>query len=314
MNELNRYITTARPLSSGGLLKDSKKLSGLYIKKKKLFSKINLSEYKNDEIINNSLNKSRNSRKYNIPFMDKYKHIDINIIQDLTSKEPKGLYTYDTYNTISNISNNTKRSFFEDKKTIENQSTIKSKRKKLFLTTPVPQIYLSNNDDLTNMKTQYTIENEGKNNETINNKNNNKIKSSLKIKKVKSLAPSKRVTLENILLKKNIESNKKVNSNMPKELKRNSIVDRLLFKITNPDECFEEYLSSEKPMFDKYIKFKKQIQKKQLQTYKMLLDVELEQVNTMKELKKYNVNLKRIEYILKTKYNNQYLYKYKQPY
>ena len=288
MNELNRYITTARPLSSGGLLKDSKKLSGLYIKKKKLFSKINLSEYKNDEIINNSLNKSRNSRKYNIPFMDKYKHIDINIIQDLTSKEPKGLYTYDTYNTISNISNNTKRSFFEDKKTIENQSTIKSKRKKLFLTTPVPQIYLSNNDDLTNMKTQYNIENEGKNNETINNKNNNKIKSSLKIKKV--------------------------NSNMPKELKRNSIVDRLLFKITNPDECFEEYLSSEKPMFDKYIKFKKQIQKKQLQTYKMLLDVELEQVNTMKELKKYNVNLKRIEYILKTKYNNQYLNKYKKPY
>ena len=46
----------------------------------------------------------------------------------------------------------------------------------------------------------------------------------------------------------------------------------------------------------------------------MLLDVELEQVNTMKELKKYNVNLKRIEYILKTKYNNQYLYKYKKPY
>ena len=39
MNELNRYITTARPLSSGGLLKDSKKLSGLYIKKKNFFQK-----------------------------------------------------------------------------------------------------------------------------------------------------------------------------------------------------------------------------------------------------------------------------------
>ena len=49
-------------------------------------------------------------------------------------------------------------------------------------------------------------------------------------------------------------------------------------------------------------------------TYKMLLDVELDQIRAMKELKKYNANIQRIEFILKTKYNNQYLNKYKKPY
>ena len=185
----------------------------------------------------------------------------------------------------------------------------------MFLTTPVPQVSINNIDDLSNMKTQPTLENDGKNDKTINKKNNKNMKnnSNIKIKKVKTLA-LKKVTLENILLKKNIESSKSVNSNMPKQLKRNSIVDRLLFQITNPEECFEEYISYDKPIVDKYIKFKKQLQKKQLQTYKMLLDVELDQIRAMKELKKYNANIQRIEFILKTKYNNQYLNKYKKPY
>ena len=316
MNYLDRYISTSRPLSSGKLSIDSKKVTNLLIKKSKHFSKINLSDLKMDETINNSLNKSRNVKRYNIPFLPKYKHIDLNIIKELTSKEPKGLYTYDTFNSINNVNNSTKRSFFEEQqKIIKHQFSNKKNRQKLFLTTPVPQVSINNIDDLSNMKTQPTLENDGKNDKTINKKNNKNMKnnSNIKIKKVKTLA-LKKVTLENILSKKNIESSKSVNSNMPKQLKRNSIADRLLFQITNPEECFEEYISYDKPIVDKYIKFKKQLQKKQLQTYKMLLDVELDQIRAMKELKKYNANIQRIEFILKTKYNNQYLNKYKKPY
>ena len=313
MNFLDRYISTARPLSSGKLSIDSKKVSNLFIKKSKNFSKINLSELNKDETLNHSLNKTRNSKRYNIPFLSKYRHIDINIIKDLTSNEQKGFYTYDIYNTINN-SNNTKRSFFEEEPKIEHHFSNKKGLKKLFLTTPVPQVSLNYMDDLSNMKTLPTLENEGKNNKTIINKknNNNKNNSKIKIKRVKTLE-EKKVTLENILLKQNIENHQTNNSNKPKLLKRNSIVDRLVFQITNPDECFEEYLSFEKPV-DKYIKFKKQLKKKQLQTYKMLLDVELDQKNEMKELKKYNATIQRIEFILKTKYNNQYLNKYKKPY
>ncbi len=43
----------------------------------------------------------------------------------------------------------------------------------------------------------------------------------------------------------------------------------------------------------------------------MLLDVMLEQKKNYLELKQYNANIQRTEYILKTKYNNQHIQKYK---
>ena len=41
------------------------------------------------------------------------------------------------------------------------------------------------------------------------------------------------------------------------------------------------------------------------QIYKMLFEVELEQIKSMRELKKYNVDLQRKEYILKTRERNK---------
>jgi hypothetical protein len=143
--------------------------------------------------------------------------------------------------------------------------------------------------------------------QTIETGKKNKTKKKIKIS-TKSL--SNQINLENILLKKNLKSDKTSETNIPKKLKRSSIIDRLLFQVTNPDDCFEDYISSEKPG-DKYIKFYKQIKKKKNQTYKILLDVMLEQKKTFMELKQYNAQIQRTEYILKTKFNNQHLQKYK---
>ena len=77
-----------------------------------------------------------------------------------------------------------------------------------------------------------------------------------------------------------------------------------MLKLTNPDESFEDYMIEEK-LKDKYIGFKKKINKKMTQIYKMLFEVELEQIKSMRELKKYNADLQRKEYILKTRERNK---------
>jgi hypothetical protein len=88
------------------------------------------------------------------------------------------------------------------------------------------------------------------------------------------------------------------------------LIDRLLIKITHPEECLEEFIANEKPG-DKYIKFKKQIQRNQNKKDKILLNFQLEKNKGIKEIKRYNTHLAKVEYELKTKYNTNYLQKYK---
>ena len=246
-----------------------------------------------------------NNIKYRNPYLKRFRHLKTSIFNNLTSRELKGFYNYDTLSNINNISDKSKNSYFEDFQ-IEEKNY-----KKIFLTSFREQRKLmlrnNNNDDLTRMKTEQTSEIEKINR---SKKENNGKKSNVRIPKVKTLNTLNHINLESILLKKNIKSDKNINLNITKKLKRASIIDRLIFKITNPDDCFEDYIISDKPG-DKYINFYKQIKKKQNQIYKMLLDVMLEQKKNYLELKQYNAHIQRTEYILKTKYNNQHIQKYK---
>ena len=246
-----------------------------------------------------------NNIKYRNPYLKRFRHLKTSIFNNLTSRELKGFYNYDTLSNINNISDKSKNSYFEDFQ-IEEKNY-----KKIFLTSFREQRKLmlrnNNNDDLTRMKTEQTSEIEKINR---SKKENNGKKSNVIIPKVKTLNTLNHINLESILLKKNIKSDKNINLNITKKLNRASIIDRLIFKVTNPDDCFEDYIISDKPG-DKYINFYKQIKKKQNQIYKMLLDVMLEQKKNYLELKQYNAHIQRTEYILKTKYNNQHIQKYK---
>ena len=290
--------SSKKTISSKKLHLDQHKISrsAFRLNSKAKHTKISLNKYHLINYTNDDSFKSNNIR-YRNPFLKTYRHLNSSIFSNLTSREPKGFYNYDTLTNLNSISDNSKRSYFEDMNKNEEKNN-----KKLFLTISNGRrkLILRNNDineNITNMKTAQTIETGKK----------NKTKKKIKIS-TKSL--SNQINLENILLKKNLKSDKTSETNIPKKLKRSSIIDRLLFQVTNPDDCFEDYISSEKPG-DKYIKFYKQIKKKKNQTYKILLDVMLEQKKTFMELKQYNAQIQRTEYILKTKFNNQHLQKYK---
>ena len=102
---------------------------------------------------------------------------------------------------------------------------------------------------------------------------------------------------------KNLKSLIIKNNNM-KKFNRFSLVDKLMLKLSNPEDCYEEYFLENKPR-DKYIAFKKNLNKKMNQIYYMLYDVELEKTKSMRELKIFNVNLQRKNYILKTREINK---------
>ena len=297
--------SSKKTISSKKLHLDQQKIS---ISSNRLSSKsrplrISLNKF---HLINDTNNDSfTNNIKYRNPYLKRFRHLKTSIFNNLTSRELKGFYTYDTLTNINNISDKSKNSFFEDFQ-IEEKNY-----KKIFLTSFREQRKLmlrnNNNDDLTRMKTEQTSEIEKINR---SKKDNKEKKSNVIVPKVKTLNTLNHMNLESILLKKNIKSDKNINLNITKKLKRASIIDRLIFKITNPDDCFEDYIISDKPG-DKYINFYKQIKKKQNQIYKMLLDVMLEQKKNYLELKQYNAHIQRTEYILKTKYNNQHMQKYK---
>ena len=57
-----------------------------------------------------------------------------------------------------------------------------------------------------------------------------------------------------------------------RRFKRSSTIDRLLFKLTNKDECYEEYVSDGKPG-DKYLYFKNQLIRKKKSIERELLEL-----------------------------------------
>ena len=146
----------------------------------------------------------------------------------------------------------------------------------------VNNVIFNNNNNYNNNKANINKQE----NANINDNNNNKPK----------LKTMNNTIINNIQIKRN--------SKKKRTFKRSSVIDRLILKLTNPDEIFEENINSNKPL-DKYIGFKKKIAKKKAQIYKILYDVKLNQLKSLIELKKFNADLQRKEYILKTRERNK---------
>lgn len=246
---------------------------------------------KNNDFINQKQIEGYNK----IPEINKLKYLNYKILQNLRSSELKGNYYHHTFNSINSIQ--TKRSYFEEEnipKSDNHRFKIKN-QKKFFLTTSKQKCLLnfSNNvNDTTNIKTLKTleIENYENYNEEFYKKNEK-----LKINNYSSI--------DNTLSKRTIESENIIS---PIKKKKYSINDKLFLNKYEPEEYYK--LNNSK---DKYIKFRKQIQKNKLQNYKKNIDGRLELIKRMGNIKKYHTKLVWTEYYLKTKCNSNYVRKFK---
>ena len=290
--------THLRPHSTGKLiLKKPQNIRMNILNKKREDNSNKTTINKNEKILDEPFIDKINYNKYKkIPNLSKFRHLNSKIFSNLTSNQPKGIYTYETINSFNN-SNSTKRSYFEEEKIPKSENRTLKNQKLFFLTTE-NQLF-NNTDELSNINTLHTIENEFEKKKEKENKNDIKGNNNITFKKINNI----KLTLKNILSK----NNKLLKI---KNLRRDSLIDRLLIKITHPEECLEEFIANEKPG-DKYIKFKKQIQRNQNKKDKILLNFKLETNKGIKEIKRYHSHLAKVEYELKTKYNTKYLEKYK---
>ena len=76
------------------------------------------------------------------------------------------------------------------------------------------------------------------------------------------------------------------NSSNRNILRRGSIVDRLVFYIEKPEECFEENLLDKKPG-DKYQLFKNQLTKHKNKLENIIKEIRLNQIKSEYLMKKY---------------------------
>jgi hypothetical protein len=261
--------TKIRELSKENKIKKLKKINLLSIITRNKFKKAKV----NFKSIKHNSELSRNKTKYNFSKLNNFPYLSENSIKNLTSRELQGYYNFETKRTDKN--------HLLDEENLEKKvlyKKIQSNKKKLFLTNNnfPPYSYRSFSTDLTNPKMS-----------------NNDEKKKLKMKPNQKLG-----NLNSFTIKNNIHQKESL------KLSKASLIDRLMLKLINPDESFEDYMIEEK-LRDKYIGFKKKINKKMTQMYKMLFEVELEQIKSMRELKKYNADLQRKEYILKTRERNK---------
>ena len=87
-----------------------------------------------------------------------------------------------------------------------------------------------------------------------------------------------------------------------KKVKRSSQIDRLIFKIENPEECFEEFVDKEKPG-DKYQAFRNQILRHRNKIDKMIIGVKLNHNKCEEAVKKNSLESLNRKYIVKTLYD-----------
>ena len=258
-----------RALSNENKLKKLQKINLLSIITKNKFKKAKL----NFKSLKKNTELSRNKTIYNLSKLNNFPYLSENSIKNLTSKELQGNYNFETIRK--------EKKYLLDEENLEKKvlyKKIQSTKKKLFLTNNNirPYSYRSFSTDLTTTK--------------ITNNEEKKI-----------LINKPKPKLENI---NSFQIKNNINPKESLKLSKASLIDRLMLKLTNPDESFEDYMIEEK-LRDKYIGFKKKINKKMTQIYKMLFEVELEQIKNIRELKKYNVDLQRKEYILKTRERNK---------
>ena len=234
----------------------------------------------------------------------RFKNISNETINKLISSTDMGIkYDSSLINSFSNYNINN----------IKPLSHTTSHKKKLFLNNnnnnkSIKQIFYNKNLFFKNTNKHKKIFS----NDFINFNNNNKNSSKDKIlkktnsNKIQSINPNI-LNLKNS--KKNINfnltniNNNKIAINDLKKYKRSSLIDQLMFKMTNPDECIEEYGGFNNNIEYKYTKFKKQLIKKKNKVDKIILKLKLEQRKADEEIKRYNPTLLIRQYHLKTQYN-----------
>ena len=276
-----------------------------------------------------STDRKNNNKKYNIPYLNLYKNINESLLNDLSSNHSMG--TFNTNNNkknkekiISNFlfNNYNKMNITNNNNNNNNKYKINKNKRVTFLIGENinnnsinfnKKIDLSNstnkNNSLNNFNSIYNTLNDSllksknspiklKNNKIINHQKkfsskilNANLKSSKDYEKVQKLK-----NINNLLDTNQHENNKK-----KIYLRRDSFIDKLMLKLTNPDEIFEDFVQTEKPG-DKFVRFKKHLIKNKNFIEKMIQDSILLKKKSDNFILHYNPLINKTKYFLKSKY------------
>ena len=303
----------------------------IFLKKTLTFNRKN----NNNKLSLSTDEKNNNNKKYNIPNLSLYKNINESILNDLISEQSMGTFNininkknkekiisqkylqnnfdfniYNKKNINSIIKNNdnkfkinkNKRVKFLDNENINNTSI--NFNKKLDLT-----YSFNKNNTLNNSNSIYNTLN---NSLLISKKNPIKLKKNKNINYIKKFSSKilnanlkSSLDYEKMQKIKNannfLDTNKKEINEKKIYLRRDSFIDKLILKITNPDEIFEDFVQNEKPE-DKYIRFKNHLIKNKNYINKMIQDSILLQRKADNFLLHYNPHINKTKYFLKSKY------------
>lgn len=276
-----------------------------------------IKSYKQKNIKN--LNKNKNNKKQNkckmatkhlflnkfISKSSHFKNISNETINKLISSTDMGI-KYDSSlinsfynNSINNIkslshtTNHKKNFFFNYNDNYKSNKKIIYKANKFLNNSNNHKRFFSNDF---NHKNNYKNILNDKKPKKINNQSIQTINSNIVNSKIKNYKKKINFNLNNI-------NNNKISLSELTKFKRSSLIDQLMFKILNPDECIEEYGISNNNIIYKYVKFKKQLINKKNKIDKIILKLQLEQRKADEEIKRYNPTLLIRQYHLKTQYN-----------
>ena len=282
---------------------------------------------KNNNKLSLSTDRKNNNKKYNIPYLNLYKNINESILNDLSSNHLMGTfninnnkkykakidpnYLFNNYNKMNNNNNKNnnkykinknKRVTFLINENINNNSLNFNKKTDLSNSS-------NKNNSLNNFSSIYN----SLNNSLLKSKNNPiKIKNKIVYHKKKFSSKILNANLNHHQDYEKVQKLKNINNfldTIPQEninkkkiyLRRDSFIDKLLLKMTNPDEVFEEYVQTEKPG-DKFIRFKNHLIKNKNLINKMIQDSILLQKKSDNFLLHYNPLINKTKYFLKSKY------------
>ena len=280
---------------------------------------LNNNNNNNSNLLNSSLNeknKSENLKEYKfIPYIQKYRNINKDLIKNLTLFNQLG-NTYDSYITKkeNNFFNKSKnRSASKELSDRLIHSSKKFIKNKIFNLNPesIKNKMNFTSRNLNNLKS-FNLSKINSHTSEFKNKSNNKIKKhkiKYKIKRINSskenlISKNSNHKIPNLDIKNILDKNEDDNNNNFKNhlFKRSSLIDRLIIKMSHPDETIEDFLNNNIKT-NQYLKFEKQLKQKKNNIDKMIMDVKLHQRKTDRELEHYNPQLLIRKYILKTKYN-----------
>ena len=288
---------------------------------------------KNSKKLSLSTDEKNIKNKYNIPNLNLYKNINESILNDLLSKQSMGTFdlNINKKNKEKICAKNQKNYILNsyNKKNINNSYNNISYNKK-YKINKNKKVTFFNNENMNNtfnnfnknslinsFNKNYFFNNSNSLNNSLLNKKNNPIK-------LTKNSPNKKINFQKKFSSKILEANLNTSSDFEKMqklknindffdtnlqeknnkdifLRRGSNIDRLILKITNPDENFEDFVQNEKPE-DKFIRFKKHLIKNKNFVNKIIHDSILLQRKTDNILLHYNPHLNKKKYFLKSKY------------